>query len=103
MFPFSTPWKYQKTFSSLELPGVVKSEHKAEKEQSDVKKKLMEEIDNVNKETELTNWTIDKLRENADNMGFRAEENITWWHYCATTIHPRVPYLYMRRNLQNWF
>ena len=44
------------------------------KEQLDSKKKLMEEIDNVKAESRLTTSTIDKLKENADNMGFRVEK-----------------------------
>ena len=49
----------------------------AKKEQSDVKKKLIKEIDHVNTETQLTTSMIDKLKGNADNMVFQAEKRIS--------------------------
>ena len=50
---------------------------KLKKEQSDVKKKLIKEIDHVNTETQLTTSMIDKLKGNADNMVFQAEKRIS--------------------------
>ena len=50
---------------------------KLKKEQSDVKKKLIKEIDHVNTETQLTTSMIDKLKGNADNMVFPAEKRIS--------------------------
>ena len=46
----------------------------AKAEEAEAKKKIMDIIDEVNTEIRLTISTIDSLKENADQMGFRAEK-----------------------------